>query len=238
MLARCSEYPARSRPDCSGVPPGSRRCTRSCLAARPWQSTRRSWRCPWRRPGEAGREEEAREQVDPALPMCPDKGRFVDQVLPVVYIAALQGVPSLAAALLADSHGEKARSPEITRDHPRSPEIARDHERGGEGVSCSPTRTATRRRASTAGRRRTAATRTATRTTTRTPAAGALVACRSRTAGARACRVTSRCPLATAIGCGSSCSRRRVPTLLTRPGACQQRVGWHGSPVITGVVRD
>lgn len=50
----------------------------------------------------------AEYEVDPALPMCPDKGRFVDQVLPVVYIAALQGVPSLAAALLADSHGEKA----------------------------------------------------------------------------------------------------------------------------------
>ena len=62
--------------------------------------------------------------------MCPDKGRFVDQVLPVVYIAALQGVPSLAAALLADSHGEKARSPEITRDHPRSPEITRGGGRG------------------------------------------------------------------------------------------------------------
>jgi len=41
-------------------------------------------------------------KVDASLPEGPDKVRFVAQVMPVVFIAALQGIPTLARALLID----------------------------------------------------------------------------------------------------------------------------------------
>jgi len=48
-------------------------------------------------------------ELDEGLTRCPSKERFVSQLLPVLFIAALQGVPTLLAALFTDQSGTANR---------------------------------------------------------------------------------------------------------------------------------